>query len=375
MKNKVKILYIHHGTGIGGAPISLINLIKHLDKDKFEIKVAFLKNGTHIKLFKDENIKTEIIDAPLFYFSHNETRRTKWYFLPYYFLVFFVWLYTAYYVAPNYLRKQNYNIIHLNSHVLTSWAYAAKKLNSKVILHNREAIAKGYFGIRRKILKNLISKNCDYVVNISQDNKLRLGIHYNSSVVYNFLEIPNQYRQSMAGNKPEKKILFLGGCALEKGFKVVLDCLEYLEDNIELEIAGAAIDSQCLSKIKNHPRIKLLGILTNPYYAIDQCDILITPFKMPHFSRPAIEAFAYGKPVIGSNIEGMNEIIDHNLNGLLLEKNDGISLARSINYLCNNPEVSKIMGINGRKKAIEVFSPNPNIKLMESIYNNVLNYK
>ena len=32
MNKKVKILYIHHGFGIGGAPISLLNLILNLDR-------------------------------------------------------------------------------------------------------------------------------------------------------------------------------------------------------------------------------------------------------------------------------------------------------------------------------------------------------
>lgn len=372
MKKKVKILYIHHGSGIGGAPISLLNLIKHLDKDKFEVKIACLKNGTHVELFKNENIDTEIIGASQHYFIHNESRKTSWYFLPYYVYVFFVWIYAAYFVAPRYLKKQDYDIVHLNSHVLTSWAYAAKKLNSKVILHNREAIAQGYLGIRYKILKQLISRNCDHVINISLDNKLRLGMHSNSSVVYNFLEIPNHYRLSMAGDRLQKKVLFLGGCAFIKGFNVVLDCLEYLDDNIELQLAGTPIDNDCLSKVRSDTYVKLLGVLKNPYSVIDECDILITPFNVPHFSRPAIEAFAYGKPVIGSNVEGMNEIIDNNMNGLLLKENTGISLAHSINYLCNNPEIAKTMGMNGRIKAIEVFSPKPNIKLVKSIYNKIL---
>ena len=39
---KKKILYIHHGKGIGGAPLSLLYLIESLDKQKYHPIVLFL---------------------------------------------------------------------------------------------------------------------------------------------------------------------------------------------------------------------------------------------------------------------------------------------------------------------------------------------
>ncbi len=395
MTKKTKILFIHHGTGVGGAPISLLNLILHLNKDKYDVKVAFIKNSEVINLYTQQGIKTEVIGASDKWFSHTETAKTHWWKFYKYFGAYNHWWRTAKKVAPSYLKTQDFDIVHLNSHVLTSWAYAANKLGRKVVLHNREAIAKGYCGIRRKILQNLIKNNCDAVINISEDNKKRLGLSKNNYVIYNFINIPGEYRPSMGNLNQNRNILYLGGQAKIKGFKAVVECLGYLNPNIKIQFAGNynklgntnGIKEKlkfwlkltvfrkkygAILKIMNTQNAELLGLLKEPLTTINACDILITPFKIEHFSRPAVEAFAYGKPVIGSNVEGMNEIVDHGINGLLVEKENPRALANAVNFLCQHPDKARGMGLKGREKAEKIFSPEINTKKVETIYDELM---
>ena len=69
----------------------------------------------------------------------------------------------------------------------------------------------------------------------------------------------------------------------------------------------------------------------------------------------------------------MDEIIDHNINGVLVKNHKPKDLATAINNLCNDPERAIEMGLNGRKKAIEKFSPTVNMKKIVSIYEHILN--
>lgn len=391
MKKAIKILFIHHGTGIGGAPISLLNLVKKLNKDKYDTKVAFVKGGIAEELFKEHGIKTEVIHSSNLWFTHNETGKIHWRYFYRYYKIYKHWKQTAFKTAPAYLAKQDVDIIHLNSHVLTSWAFAAKSIGKKVVLHNREAVARGYFGIRYTILKRLIEKNTDAIINISKDNLIRLGIKNEAYVIYNFVDIPEAPRQAMDKKVTMRKVLYLGGMASIKGFDIAVKCLPYLNTSITLQFAGSLGKLQKgrsfkeqvkywvklllyrksykpLKKILEASNAEVLGLLKEPLKAIDECDILITPFKISHFSRPAIEAFAYGKPVIGSNVKGMDEIIDHGINGLLVEKNNPKALAEAINYLCANPDIAQKMGQKGREKAIKSFSPEANIYKVEAIY-------
>ncbi len=395
MTNKTKILFIHHGTGIGGAPISLLNLINQLNPEKYECKVGLVKGGIVEELFRENGIKTEIIGANDNWFSHNETGKIQWKYFHRYPRIYLDWKRTATRDAVQYLEKQDADIIHLNSHVLTSWATAAHRLGFKVVLHNRETVARGYFGIRYRILKNLIEKNCDAIINISQDNQDRLGIVRNACVVYNFVRIPDTFRRSMADSESERKVLYLGGMAKIKGFATAVGCLPYLNENITIQFAGnlgtwknpKTLSEKLkkilkltvyrktyfpLKKIYDADNAEVVGLLKDPLPAIDDCDILITPFKIEHFSRPAMEAFAYGKPVIGSDVEGMDEIIDHGVNGLLVEKENPKALAEAINYLSANPDMAREMGIKGRKKAEKVFSPEENTRKVEAIYDTLM---
>ena len=69
VREKIRILYIHHGSGSGGAPKSLLYLLQGLDKNRYEPFVAcdfdksnamefFIKNGF------------EPINLPVAIFSH-----------------------------------------------------------------------------------------------------------------------------------------------------------------------------------------------------------------------------------------------------------------------------------------------------------------
>mgnify|MGYP001378668674 CR=1 FL=1 len=182
LSKKTKILFVHHGTGIGGAPISLLNLIKFLNPERYIIKVTFVLESSAVEMFRQNRIETEVINAPGHWFTHTETGHIPWYQFYRYVRVFLQWQRTARSIAKNYLSAQDCDIVHLNSHALTSWAFAAHRLGLKVVLHNREAIAKGYTGLRHSILKHLVEQNCDAVINISEDNKKRLGLEKNAMV-------------------------------------------------------------------------------------------------------------------------------------------------------------------------------------------------
>lgn len=392
--NKIKILYIHHGSGIGGAPISLLNLIKKLDLEKFEVKVLFFVEGVICELYRESNIEVEILNASMSYFGHHSKGKISLKYFHRYPGIAANWLKIALHIAPGYLSKnKEFDIVHLNSDVLSSWAYAAKKLGFKVVCHNRDPIGDGYFGLRKRILQNLLSKNVDKIISISKDNSIRLGLSEKTEVVYNFVSLPEKYKAPFSSR--DVKVLYLGGNAKIKGFQTAVNCLPYLDNGIIVQFAGNynswkksnSLKESIINVIKTTfykstylPLIKLLkaknaevlGLLKNPYPYIDTCDILITPFSVEHFSRPAMEAFSYGKPVIGSNVEGMDEIIDHEVNGLLIEKNNPKALAEAINYLSANPEIGKTMGLKGRQKAETVFAPEVNTGKVEAIYRDLL---
>jgi glycosyltransferase involved in cell wall biosynthesis len=62
-----------------------------------------------------------------------------------------------------------------------------------------------------------------------------------------------------------------------------------------------------------------------------------------------LEAFAYGKPVIGTNIGGIPELIEEGVTGLLVEPGNVADLRRAIDRLAANPQLAVEMGRNARR--------------------------
>ena len=69
MKTIKKILYIHHGGGQGGAPNSLLYLLKNLDLNLYEPKVACDFNAKYAEEFFNSN-GFKPIHIPIARFSH-----------------------------------------------------------------------------------------------------------------------------------------------------------------------------------------------------------------------------------------------------------------------------------------------------------------
>ena len=79
-----------------------------------------------------------------------------------------------------------------------------------------------------------------------------------------------------------------------------------------------------------------------------------------------------GKPVIGTRMGGIPELIDHERTGLVYEAGDEKTLANQINRLLKYPKLGVELGKNARKKAESVFSPDYHYYQMLNKYEKLL---
>lgn len=87
------------------------------------------------------------------------------------------------------------------------------------------------------------------------------------------------------------------------------------------------------------------------YYA--SCDLAVLPSKdsSEGFGLVLLEAMACGKPVIGSRVGGIPEVIQHGRNGLIVDANELDQLAGAMNEMLADKEKRIAMGSAGRKFA------------------------
>jgi glycosyltransferase involved in cell wall biosynthesis len=106
-----------------------------------------------------------------------------------------------------------------------------------------------------------------------------------------------------------------------------------------------------------------------------QCTIFVAPSIYESFGIIFLEAMNEKKPVIGTNVGGIPEIINDGETGLLVEPGDSINLATKINDLLSHPEKSKLMGEKGKDRLKNYFSADAFAEKTISIYQKILSEK
>lgn len=80
-----------------------------------------------------------------------------------------------------------------------------------------------------------------------------------------------------------------------------------------------------------------------------QADIFVLPSRLETWGDVLLEAMAYGLPCIGVTGEAMEEIVKHQVTGLLARANDRESLAAAMERLLCDEQLRKQYGLAGRQ--------------------------
>lgn len=390
-----KILVIHHGIGVGGGLIALIGLIENL-KTTNEVKVLSIFDSEASEYIRRTGVEVYFPKSKFyskFYdlFIHSEAS----YFGIIYFvrnlrnlLVFFL---NKYFFAKKELSQLNFefDIVYLNSIFISDWSLAARELGKKTIIHVREPLAKGFFGLRKHIIRNTVTKYCDKIIAISKDNAERVGLSRRTTVVYDPVVYKGRVDNKEIRLNPNLKyFLYLGGTQRIKGFEQFVNSLSFIDSNVRIFFLGGGftvshnklkrlislIDpymwrvNDLVSKLNASDKIIKIGLVDNIFDYYNCSLALLSPFSKPHASLPILEAFSVGKPVIVSDVEGMDEIVSVE-NGLFFINNDPKDLASKINQFAKlNVEQQKKMNESAKKKYLLIINENTDVnKVIESI--------
>lgn len=146
-----------------------------------------------------------------------------------------------------------------------------------------------------------------------------------------------------------KQILFNGSEFERKGGDLVLTAFKQVKRVIpqaKLVIIGKKLLFR-EDGVDNPGRISSRTEMRNMFL---NTDLVVSPARCDPFPTFLMEAMNYGIPCIGSNKDGMPEIIDHGVNGIVLEQLTPEMLANQIvNLLCNISAL-KSMSFHARHK-------------------------
>lgn len=121
-------------------------------------------------------------------------------------------------------------------------------------------------------------------------------------------------------------------------------------------------------------RVHFFGKITdeekNDLFA--RCDVLVAPSLYESFGLIFLEAMRYGKPVIGTSVGGVPEVVDDGVNGLLVPSEAPDRLAEAMIRLGGDADLRRDMGARGLRRFEETFSLYSLGRQTEHFYRQVL---
>lgn len=153
------------------------------------------------------------------------------------------------------------------------------------------------------------------------------------------------------------KILMVSAFRPEKDQHTLIHAFQRLPEGYHLFLAGGAETPEnrrlleaCYVLAKNSP-VHFLGIRSDVPDLLAAADVIVLSSKHEGMSLSVLEGMASGKPLIGSDVEGMRDLVSGA--GLLFPPGDADKLAALIRYVCENPDLAREIGERCRKRATQ----------------------
>ncbi|MHA1251122.1 MAG: glycosyltransferase [Candidatus Helarchaeota archaeon] len=194
------------------------------------------------------------------------------------------------------------------------------------------------------------------------------------------INIPNPVNISahLNENKDNGYFLYIGRLSPEKGVKTLIEAT-LLSGVGKLKIVGDGILRQELINYKRTKRsARLIEFLGHKRHEevlklIQNSRFVVVPSEWyENFPYSILEAFSYGKPVIGSSIGGIPELIKDGFNGFLFKPKDVNKLAEIIYRLNKYPDIAKKMGRNAHRICFNLYNPEKHIKKVLREYEKII---
>lgn len=204
---------------------------------------------------------------------------------------------------------------------------------------------------------------------------------------YIFPEVPPEI--SLPDASRAKEILFVGRLVERKGVEYLLRALRivYPKIDVRLTVVGTGPLFPALKaltvELGLEDRVNFTGALPQQELekAYRRCDLFVLPAcydssgDTEGLGVVLLEALSCGKPVIGSNVGGIPDIIKHEQTGLLVPEKDPEALAQAIERVLSDPSLYFSLAKNGFEYAKNTFSIQSIARRGKELYLTILSAK
>ena len=326
VNNKIRVLFLIHDLGPGGAEKVLVNLANNLDRERYLVTILSLfdvganrdriANHVEYKWCFKKMPRGNVTSMKLL--SPSQLHK---------------WLIKDHYdVEIAYLEGPCARIISgcTDPNVLKlAWIHCQQTLkkdagcfrtyNEAISCYNR---FKHIYCVSQNV-KDTFSNKYDSL-------RVPIDILYNTLETIDILNMGTEEADEIINNRDVTNIIAVGKLIKNKGIDRIIRIIKKIKDdgeNAHLYILGNGGEAANLQKmvldLELSENVTFLGYQINPYKYVSKCDLFICASLREGFSTAASEALILGVPVITVDVGGMREMLgDNNEYGVVVSNND-----------------------------------------------------
>lgn len=372
MHQKTKVLFRHRSMEMGGVERVLLDLLENLPRDLFDITFFLTLDQGELRNSIPKDIKLITLQKGKEDMSKNKLLRTVQLIKRNLILLF-------YRKNPKLLYK---NIIKEDFDIEIAPTYAefdnilSSPLKSRKIAWFHTDVS--YDPDRKRVLDRINAlKKFDWVIFGSKQTRDVIKDLYQieypkSSVIYNAIKIDEVRKRSteFPVNYENRPIFSsMGRLHSRKNYHTLMRIHKrLLSEGFSHSIAVIGGGSE-MENLKNQAKelgvektFLLLDSQINPYPYIKHSDYFVLPSESESYPLTIGEVMGLNIPIVSTNVGGIPEMIDHNIDGYLVEPNEN-AIYEGMKLFLINPDIpQKIKDSN--EKAVEKFDN-------QKIYNDV----
>ena len=377
----VRICFPFAGDIVGGSHLSVLGLLRNLDRSRFHpVVVPQRSDGAIASLFREHGLNTE---TPL-----------RWAELPYDTKVGAgraLGLLRNIVPQVRYLRAANFQIVHTNDgRTHATWGPAAKLSGAKLLWHQRgDPNAAG--------LRFVAPLLADQVVAVSNFAAPKPGmwsaarktsvIHspFSTDVIEDRAEVRAALIREIGCDPATVFIGFFGAFSRRKRPHLFIDAIAELAGRrlsrpvMGLMFGEAYDEGRTEQDLLRHAaekgvadRVRQMGFRTPGTRWLAGCDMLLVPAVGEPFGRTLIEAMLVGTPVIATASGGNIEALRGSSIGRLVPPEDPKALADAAAILIDWPEAARVMAAAAAADARNRFGEERHARQIMSLYDELL---
>jgi glycosyltransferase involved in cell wall biosynthesis len=194
---------------------------------------------------------------------------------------------------------------------------------------------------------------------------------------------PEKFRPALSDRDDnEIRVLLASRLIAEKGIDELVEAMRQVviaHPNAVLWLAGepyaqnpTSLTDEDLRQLEKLPWLKLLGHVDDIVPVLGQVDIVALPSYREGTPKILLEAAACALPIVATDIAGCRGVVEHGESGYLVPVKDSDQLTTAINALCEDAQLRKKMGKQGREIILQGFTSEIVTRKTLQVYHSLL---